>query len=1133
MENKNFCHLHLHNEYSVLDGFGKAENYVKAAKEKGFKYLALTNHGNTDGLLDFQEKCIEYGIKPVMGCELYICKNALQKSKETRGYNHITALIKNEKGWRNLNQLLTFGHTIGFYHRPRISFSEILDHAEGLIFLSGCAATALMHQDGQNFIRDLSSKTEVYLEIMPHDIPEQLDLNNKIFKLAINRWADKVVATNDCHYIEPEDYKSQDILLCIQTHKKVNDKDRWKFGIKGLHLRTANEMFKAFKKQGVFGPTDIKAAMRRTVRIARKCCDFRIKQREIKLPNPPIKQLEEINEDKFLWRLCTRGHKKIFGCSIKENPKYHKRLKEEFKIVKHKKFSRYFLVVWELVNWCKSNDIMVGPGRGSVGGSLLAFLMGITSVDPIKFNLLFSRFIDEERIDYPDIDIDFEDRKRDLVINHLQDIYGEDHVAGVTAFSRMQARNALRDVARAYSVPYGDVDEVAKLIVESISDVLKEEETARRFKEKYPDVIKHAIKLEGQVRGYSQHAAAIIISQEKLTNGARCYLADRKAGRVINWEKDNAEYLGLIKLDILGLNTLTILNETKRLVKENYKTDLVFENIKLNDKNLFEMISAGNTIGCFQIGTPAMTNLIKEMGVEKFEHISDAVALVRPGPKNSGMTDQYVERKFGKSWKKHNKIYEQITKDTYGNIVYQEQVMAVINKVAGLPYSTADKIRKIIGKKRDVKEFEQYKEKFIKGCLHKKTMTKSEALEFWEALEKHASYSFNKSHSVEYALIAYWTAYCKYYYPTEFICASLSYLATSKEEQKNELVEEARRLGLTVVLPKIGISDPIRWVAKDGVKLFVPFIEAKGIGEKTALKLKKVKQPKQKKFFSVNEEKKVAVNKKVEQILQDIDAYNSQDLKIPKEAAKYFTFDLTTDPYYNYPNLINLLNSKDGVIDKYTGKAGFNWIRIDLDHFIKGMVYIPGIIKKRRYRNKALLRCKRCDLIKECTAPVLPSKGKYNIMVLGEAPGPDEDEQGKGFVGRVSVLLWKIMKKYKLKRSYFHITNTVKCYPKRTRTPKKIHVQTCAEKWLKQELKKLDCRIVLAMGNVAAQFFRGKGEGITRLNGSTEWNEQYSCWVCWCVHPSYAVRNPENEPDFDTGIKNFKCTLETFMKGEM
>lgn len=1127
--NKDFCHLHLHNEYSVLDGFGTADKYAAAAKKKGFEYLALTNHGNTDGLLDFQKACDKHGIKPIMGCELYICKDALEKTKQSKGYFHITALVKNDTGWINLNKMLTFGHTVGFYYRPRISYKLLLKHAEGLVFLSGCAQSLLNKKTGLKFLLKLAAKTDVYLEVMPHNIPEQKKINRIARKYCATYPLKGIAATNDCHYINVKDYQSQDVLLAIQTKSKMDDEDRWKFSIKGLHLRSAKQMIKAFKKQNVLDTLAQEVSLLNTIQIANDCCGFRIKEREIHLPHPPA--LKGKDDDKFLWSLCVKGYRARFGKSITTNKKYLKRLRSEYRIIKDKKFSRYFLIVWDLIRYCEENNIMVGPGRGSVGGSLLAYLIGITKLDPIKFDLLFSRFIDVNRIDYPDIDVDFEDSKRDIVINRLQEIYGENRVAGVTAFSRMKARNVLRDVGRAFKVPYKDVDEVAKLVTDDLKELFESEDIAKQFKREYPDVAHHALQLEGQIRGYNQHAAAIIISQDDLTNGSRCYLADRKNSRVINWEKDTAEHLGLMKLDILALNTLTQLNAAKNLIKENHGVDIVFEDIPLNDPKVLEMIGNGNTVGCFQIGTPAMTKLVQEMGIKKFSHIADAVALVRPGPKNSGMTSQYIERRFGRRWSKKNKVYENITKDTYGVIVYQEQVMAVINKVAGLPYSTADKIRKIIGKKRDVEEFKQYKEKFVKGCLKKKTMSRREANDFWAGLEKHAQYSFNKSHSYGYSLIAYWTAYCKYYYPTEFICASLSHLSTGKEKQKPELVEEARRLGLSVVLPKIGISHPTQWTAKKD-KLYVPFIEVKGIGLVTAEKLRVKVKAKKNKFFSVGGiEADIKVNKAVKAILEKINAYEPDDISMPKQAQEYFGFELTNDPYYQYPNLLKFINSKEGVIDRITGKAGFAFFKPDFQDIVSGIVYVPGIIKKRRYRNKALLRCTKCKLIKECSAPVMPSKGTYNVAIIGEAPGKNEDEEGVGFVGRVSELLWSTMDDYKLKREMFHITNTVKCYPRLTRTPKKKEIFICGDKWLSRELKKLDCHLIFAMGNVALQYFTGRSGGITRVNGKTEWIENINAWVCWGVHPSYAIRNPDNEPDFVAGVDNFAKTFTMFKKG--
>jgi DNA polymerase-3 subunit alpha len=744
-------------------------------------------------------------------------------------------------------------------------------------------------------------------------------------------------------------------------------------------------------------------------------------------------------------------------------------------------------LVHELVLWCKSNDILVGPGRGSVGGSLIAYLIGITAVDPIKYDLLFSRFIDENRIDYPDIDMDFEDAKRPLVRQHLEELYGKNHIASVSTFMKMKGRAVIRDVSRVFDIPYKDVDEFAKAIFDEENDNNSVEQAAKdtpeglRFTEKYPKAVDYAIRLEGQIRGTSQHAAALIVSAEDLTQGTRGNLAVRSEQEVVNWHKDDAEYVGLMKLDALGLSTLSVLGEAKRLIKQNHGHDIVFDKIALDNNQVFEMLSRGETVGVFQFNTWATTKLVKEIGVEDFGMMSAVVALVRPGPADSGMTADFTKRKHGSKWVKKHRIYERITKDTFGIIVYQEQVMQVINLVAGLPYTVADKIRKIVAKKRDAKQFAQYEQMFVEGCQKEGTLSVAEAKEFWEALQNHARYSFNKSHSVEYAMISYWCAFLKLYFPAEFICANLTYGSDGKKE---ELVKEARRIGLKVVLPRLGISDAHKWVVKDG-NIYVPFIEVKGVGPKLADDIARYKPPTGDGFFCLAERQPSG---KMGKLIEEIGA----DGNNPKgDLAKYFGFDIS--------GILNPIESR-----------------------------LPDCYAiKKHWRDPELLCCKGCALRDHARQPVLPSFGIYNVMIVGEAPGFDEDAEGKGFYGKAGKLLWAELFKYSLTRRWFHVTNVCKCFPGPVKTPKADHIESCST-WLDKEIKMTGARLCLGLGNTALKYFKGEDGGITKLSGTLEWVESKGIYVLWCVHPSSVLRNPaENKRMFEEGIRNFANKIQS------
>lgn len=1075
-----FSHLHVHNEYSLLDGVGKARDYVKRAKDLGQEAIALTNHANIDGILDFQKETKRAGIKSILGCELYVVPDMTRKDKDEKRC-HMTVLIKDEQGFRNLCTMLSIANLKGFYYKPRVDFNTILSHSTGLVFLSGCAKSPLLCEE--KFLYDLRSliHDDIYLEVMPHGLDDQKKLNALCSRISsANDWP--MVATNDCHYIDEKDSILQEVLLAVQTKKTWKDTDRFRFTVGSLHLCSEQEIKGAFAKQNVLMKSEYLGAIRKTQEIVDKCGNFIVGQKTIYLPavDTYLTDKLDLGDVEYLRMLCLGGYEALFGSSILDNKIYLSRFEEEFSLIQKKNFIRYFLIVKELVDWCRNNDIMIGPGRGSVGGCLIAYLLGITTVDPIKYNLLFSRFINEDRIDYPDIDLDFEDVKRHLIRTHLEEKYGKNNIASVSTFLKMKGRMAVRDVARVFDVPYQDVNEFAKVIYDddnngSIAIAAEDTPEGQNFLRLYPDVVDYASRLEGQVRGCSQHAAALIVSAEDLTQGTRGNLAVRSNQEVINWGKEDAEYLGLMKLDILGLNTLSILNETKRLIKQNYDKDIQFEKISLDNKDVFSMLSRGETVGVFQFNTWATTKLCKQIGIDSFGLMSDTIALVRPGPLDSGMADDFIKRKHGVKWKKKHPIYEKITKDTFGIIVYQEQVMEVIYKVAGLPYSVADNIRKIVAKKRDVKLFEKYEQMFLNGCREQNTLPDDEAKEFWLALEKHANYSFNKSHSVEYAMIAYWCAFLKLYYPAEFICANLS---CGSDAKKEELVNEAIRLGLNVVLPKVGISDAFKWKVKDG-NIYVPFIEIKGVGDKTAEECASYKKQSKQGFFSVETKQTGKIGK----LLEDVGAIGNCQVD---DISSYFSFNIGNVLYGNSHE----------------------------DHSKEICFY------QRKYRNEDLIHCQDCDLRQEASRPVLSSCGIYNIPIIGEAPGHDEDLEGKGFFGRAGNLLWNELWKYKLTRRQFHVCNVCRCWPSRTKTPKPFHIGKCS-KWLDDEIKNLDARICLALGNIPLQYFKGETSGIMKLHGTMEWNEAKQIWVCWGLHPSAVLRNPNNKAVFEEGIKNF------------
>jgi DNA polymerase-3 subunit alpha len=963
-----FVHLHLHTEHSVLDGLGSPEQYVTKAKELGFTSLACTDHGNVSGAVKFQQACKKEGIKSILGAELYVVPDISVKEKGEKR-SHLIVFVKNLTGWNNLLKMITVSNLDGQYYRPRVDPETILRFSEGLIFSSACASSILHHSWGIELFKDLKKKEiDLFLEAMPLKYDEQVKTNILVKELS-KELNIPIIGTNDCHYVLKEDKKCQDVLLAIQTKKKWKDPTRWQFNVDDLYLKSRKEMRDSFVEQGCFSPKEIKDILNNTLLIP-AMVDFTIPELTTDLPQVP--QFTGRDDNNVIRELC----EKEFKIKVKTDNDniYRDRLEEEISLICKQGFARYFIIVWELVDWCEKNDIMVGPGRGSAGGSIICWLLNITKVDPIKFKLIFARFISPARIDLPDIDMDFEDIKRPLVRKHLEETYGEWSVCGVSTFSSLKGRGAIRDVSRVFDVPMVDVSKACESIVVrsggdarsdySIEDAFKTFEDGKKFLKKYPEVSRIAMRLESQIRGKGQHAAAIIISSSDLRDGTRCSLERGSKGETItNWDKHDIEHNGLMKLDVLGLNALTVLNQTKKLIKENKGVDINFLEIPLTDKKCFDEFSKGNNTGCFQVGSLGLKRFCQQIGVDDFNMLVHATSLYRPGTLKSGMTTEFVKRKKGEvEWKFQHPIMKKITGDTFGIILYQEQVMMFMYDLGGLGWRTADTVRKVISKSQGSDKFAEFKDLFIEGCRNRKTLDEKTAGQLWDDLASFGSYGFNLSHAVEYSVITYWDQWCKVYYPEEFICASLTY---GSENKKDDLVEEALRIGIDVRPPKVGKSHPTMWQIKDGI-LYTPFIEIKGIGDKTAegfaeLTTKACKEeqedekPKKKKAFFKKEDcveaekpkKKKAISKRFLKVLDDIGAHD--DIPLTDEEAmkltEYFSYSYLRDKMFKFRNLIDLI--KENVDFKSIKAVDFNTINKNYNLFFGTMTEI-----KFSYRQK-------------------------------------------------------------------------------------------------------------------------------------------------------------------------------------
>jgi uracil-DNA glycosylase family 4 len=1577
----------------LLDGLGTSKDYLLRAKELGQKFLAVTNHGNVDGLIKLQNESAGTGVTPIFGAELYIVEDFSVKEKGEKR-KHITVLVNSKQGWTNLNKMLTVASMEGFYFRPRISPKLLLQHCEGMVILTACSSTFITEEWGRRLFVALKRKIgrNLFLEIMPHNYSEQVLVNRLAMQFS-KEFSVPLVATNDCHYVHKGDEKTHEVLLAIQSKKKWKDPTRWKFSIDGLYLKSREEMADAFLKQKCVPMAEAEKALNNTMVVAELCRNFSIERSAISLPEVDC-GFEDRTDEEIIRELCERGmDSKVLSTRYgsRKERQYRERLLEELHVIVKQEFARYFLLVWELVDWCKKNDIMVGPGRGSAGGSLVCFLLGITSVDPIKHDLLFARFISPARIDLPDIDMDFEDIKRGRIFEHFKEIYGENNVAAVSTFSSMKGKSAVRDVSRVFDVPLVDVNAASSCIVVrsggdfrsdfTITDAFETFEDGRKFKKKYPVVAETAIKLEGLARSKGQHAAAICISKEDLRNGERGSLKIGNKGElIINWDKYDIEHVGLMKMDILGLRALTVLNGTKKLIAKNYGVEIDYDNLSLGDKKVYQEFTEGNNVGIFQFGSLGLRKICREIRIDNFKILTHTNALFRPGtlrcvagdslvkcfsgrkvrideidigrsiissarpilnkrkyiknfvkavqetgvkpvyrvvdsdgnsleatanhrffvmkhrlsrsrhntgdlvydspvwcdlsemcigdkvlvcqkhstdkqrahtkrfassgkttrylkgsvpfnksvskrvwagdytylhsnqrshikeaslanwknkmfsdkekwassvdkmkatkakfwkikknhtdmsrtmkeyykthehpnetcmscvskpqreiydevkkyyckavlekkvvvggqiffldiaipgeniniefdgdywhscpgervePRdslleaegwsvirltyktykeyisnlsltlinnstkfsvvqkieyagrkktydlctenqefpnyvvnnfvthNSGMVTEYIARKKGeKKWTHKHEFMEKITGDTLGIILYQEQVMKFMYDLGGLGWKTADTVRKVMSKSQGVEQFMKFKAMFAEGCVEKKTLDKDTAEKLWDELASFGSYGFNKSHAVEYTLLAYWQMYCKVYYPAEFICASLTY---GSDEKKEELIEEAIRLKIEVRPPKIGISKASEWIIKDGI-LYCPFLEIKGIGDKTAEKILEMFSKRSKDGFFKDKK----ISEKFNRILTEVAAWEDRSVTSEESEyiSKYFDFSFNRDPYKKYRRVVERISESVNIekvkgidfstIDKsnrfyfglmtqikfgYRGKIDTLEKKLDISGSADNLGGVYGnfkddsdfcmlvfssdiynrkkdlvehssgefliakanrpsrvtsiqcrdawfgeeiyscqldgmdlsLIKNKRfknYRDNFLEECNSCELREQCKSPVPPSRGLKNIMIVGEAPGKQEDEEGAGFVGASGKYIKSALKNFRLDKDLFHITTVVKCFPSKSKTPNKKQIKACS-RWLDEEINVVSPVLIFAFGNTCMEYFKGEEKGIMDMCGKTEWSNKHNAWICYCINPASVLYHRENEKLFKLGVDNF------------
>ena len=812
----NFVHLHIHSEYSLLDGANRIKDLPIRAKELGMDAIALTDHGSMFGTIDFYKACKANGIKPIIGCEVYVAPRS-RKDKDPNldaRYNHLILLAKNNDGYKNLAKLVSLGYTEGFYYKPRIDKETLEQYHENLICCSACLAGEVNQAILKNNMEEAKKVAlwfkkifgeDYYLEIQNNGIKEQVLVNQKLIELS--RELDiPLVATNDAHYLKREDAYNHEVLLCIQTGKKMSDEDRMKFETDELYVKSPEEMSDYFK--------NVPEAIENTVKIAEKC-NVEFEFGHTILPNYDVPEEFETHYD-YLKKLCDDGIKNRYG----ENPTKEilERAEFEMNVINQMGYVDYFLIVWDYIHYAKTHNIPVGPGRGSGAGSIVAYAIEITDIDPIKYGLIFERFLNPERISMPDFDVDFCYEKRDQVIDYVCRKYGHDHVSQIITFGTMSARMVIRDVGRVLDVPYAETDKIAKMVPNELHITIKKAmEQNRELRDLYEQnsdmkkMLDIAMALEGMPRQASTHACGIVITKDPVVDYVPLYRRDDIIST--QYIMTTLEELGLLKMDFLGLRTLTVIQDTIELVKANRGIDVEFDK-DMNDSKVYKLWQDGNSVGIFQFESQGMTNFMKELKPDCLEDIIAGVSLYRPGPMDQ--IPRYIANKKDPEHAVYtHPALKPILEVTYGCMVYQEQVMQIVRDLAGYSLGRADLVRRAMGKKKlDVmaKERENFIHGqvdengniIIKGCVRNGIDEKS-ANKIFDEMAEFAKYAFNKSHAACYAVVAYRTAYLKAYYPVEFMAAMLNSFLGNLDKIP-AYTEECKRLNIQILKPDINKS---------------------------------------------------------------------------------------------------------------------------------------------------------------------------------------------------------------------------------------------------------------------------------------------------------------------------------------
>jgi DNA polymerase III subunit alpha len=843
MAPSNFVHLHLHTDYSLLDGACEIGELTAETARRGMPAVAVTDHGNLFAASTFYHQATTRGVKPIIGCEVYVAPdNHKNRGPDAQRSNHLVLLCENDEGYKNLIKLVSTGYLDGFYYKPRIDHELLAKHSKGLIALSAClrgeVADALVAEKYEQArtnahrLRDIFGKGNFFLEIQDQGMEVEQRINRDLVKLS-HESGIPLVATNDCHYLTRSDSHAQEVLMCIQTGKTMSDTQRMKFPSDQFYFKTAEEMAQVFK--------ELPDAVERTVAIAARC---NVKIQKVANPFPDFGVPEGHTTDSYFEKVSREGfavRAQQLEKLAKENrlrypiAEYERRLSDEIAMIQKMRFAGYFLIVWDFIRYSRAQGVPVGPGRGSAAGSLVSYALRITDVDPLQYDLLFERFLNPERVSMPDIDIDFCMRRRGEVIEYVRQKYGAESVAQIITFGTMAAKAVLKDAGRALDMPYGEVDKIAKMIPTTLNieldDALKQTpqlQALRQSDPKVKELVEVALRLEGLARHASTHAAGVVISSQPLMEIVPLYKSS-KDEVTTQYDMNALDRIGLLKMDFLGLTTLTVLDDAVRMIKQNRNVDIDLAGLSLEDLPTYALFARGDTTGIFQFESHGMRDILKRYQPTRLEDLTALNALYRPGPIQGGMIDDFIARKHGKKKVAYDlPELEEILSETWGVILYQEQVMQIANRLAGFSLGDADLLRRAMGKKKP-EEMAAQKDKFIAGS-HARKVPAKKADKIFDLMAEFAGYGFNKSHSCAYALLAYQTAYLKTHYPVEFMAAMLT-SETGNTEKVVKFINEARSMSITVLPPDVNSSDVDFTPVGDQIRFGLRAI--KNVGENT------------------------------------------------------------------------------------------------------------------------------------------------------------------------------------------------------------------------------------------------------------------------------------------------------------